>query len=185
MKLSDILSGLASIDPVTGAIDIGGVTADSRAVKPGDLFVAIAGANADGLRFAQDAAKAGAAAILAERGDASAAIPVVTVPNARRALSLAAAKLYPRQPATIAAITGTSGKTSVAAFTRQIWESAGCAAASIGTIGVVSPAGETYGSLTTPDPVALHGGYTASGQLTVRAKGSVLDADKGSTLGAD
>ena len=78
------------------------------------------------------------------------------VPNARRALSLAAARLYPRQPGTIAAITGTSGKTSVAAFTRQIWESAGYPAASIGTIGIVSPKGETYGSLTTPDPVDLH-----------------------------
>ena len=56
----------------------------------------------------------------------------------------------------IAAVTGTSGKTSVAAFTRQIWEALGDAAASIGTIGVVSPKREIYGSLTTPDPVALH-----------------------------
>jgi UDP-N-acetylmuramoyl-L-alanyl-D-glutamate--2,6-diaminopimelate ligase len=156
MKLSDILDGIAQPDADAGATDIRGVTADSRAVRPGDLFVAIAGAKTDGLRFAEDAAKAGAAAILAERGDISAGIPVVAVPNARRALSLAAARLHPRQPETIAAITGTSGKTSVAAFTRQIWESAGFAAASIGTIGVVSPKGETYGSLTTPDPVTLH-----------------------------
>ncbi len=78
------------------------------------------------------------------------------VGNARRALALVAAKLYPRQPQTIAAVTGTSGKTSVAAFTRQIWTALGHRAASIGTIGVVSPRGETYGSLTTPDPVALH-----------------------------
>jgi UDP-N-acetylmuramoyl-L-alanyl-D-glutamate--2,6-diaminopimelate ligase len=56
----------------------------------------------------------------------------------------------------IAAVTGTSGKTSVAAFTRQIWTALGNRAASIGTIGVVSPSGETYGSLTTPDPVDLH-----------------------------
>jgi len=53
-------------------------------------------------------------------------------------------------------VTGTSGKTSVAAFTRQIWTALGHRAASIGTIGIVSPRGETYGSLTTPDPVALH-----------------------------
>jgi UDP-N-acetylmuramoyl-L-alanyl-D-glutamate--2,6-diaminopimelate ligase len=69
---------------------------------------------------------------------------------------LLAARFYPRQPSTIAAITGTSGKTSVAAFTRQIWSSLGHAAASIGTIGVVSPAGAVYGSLTTPDPIELH-----------------------------
>ena len=67
-----------------------------------------------------------------------------------------AAKFFPRQPRTIAAVTGTSGKTSVAAFTRQIWTALGHRAASIGTIGIVSPRGETYGSLTTPDPVALH-----------------------------
>jgi UDP-N-acetylmuramoyl-L-alanyl-D-glutamate--2,6-diaminopimelate ligase len=156
MKLSELLSGIATIDPAAAALDIGGVTADSRAVKPGDLFVAIAGAKDDGMRFAADAAKAGAVAILAERADVGLGVPVISVPNARRALSLAAAQLYPRQPATIAAITGTSGKTSVAAFARQIWEAAGYAAASIGTIGVVSPKGETYGSLTTPDPVALH-----------------------------
>jgi UDP-N-acetylmuramoyl-L-alanyl-D-glutamate--2,6-diaminopimelate ligase len=54
------------------------------------------------------------------------------------------------------AVTGTSGKTSVAAFTRQIWEQAGFAAASIGTTGVVAPGRNEYGSLTTPDPIALH-----------------------------
>jgi len=156
MKLSDILDGIAPAGPAAGATGIGGVTADSRAVKPGDLFVAIAGSRDDGLRFAADAARAGAAAILSERPAEGLGIPAIVVPNARRALALAAAKLHPRQPGTITAVTGTSGKTSVAAFTRQIFEAAGYAAASIGTIGVVSPKGETYGSLTTPDPVALH-----------------------------
>ena len=79
-----------------------------------------------------------------------------STPNPRRALALAAARFYPRQPATIAAVTGTSGKTSVAAFTRQIWERLGHASASIGTIGLVSPKRTVYGSLTTPDPIALH-----------------------------
>ena len=59
-------------------------------------------------------------------------------------------------PRTIAAVTGTSGKTSVAAFTRQIWQRLGHASASIGTIGLVSPKRTIYGSLTTPDPIALH-----------------------------
>jgi UDP-N-acetylmuramoyl-L-alanyl-D-glutamate--2,6-diaminopimelate ligase len=56
----------------------------------------------------------------------------------------------------IAAVTGTSGKTSVAAFTRQIWAALGKKSASIGTVGLVTPTREVYGSLTTPDPVALH-----------------------------
>ncbi|RUX87403.1 UDP-N-acetylmuramoyl-L-alanyl-D-glutamate--2,6-diaminopimelate ligase, partial [Mesorhizobium sp. M7A.F.Ca.CA.004.08.1.1] len=59
-------------------------------------------------------------------------------------------------PEIMVAVTGTSGKTSVAAFTRQIWEQSGYAAASIGTTGVVAPGRNDYGSLTTPDPVALH-----------------------------
>src|SRR2546423_13224439 len=63
--------------------------------------------------------------------------------------------MSPRQPNTIAAVTGTSGKTSVAAFTRQIWASQGCEAASIGTIGLVTAKEEVYGSLTTPDPIEL------------------------------
>ncbi len=90
------------------------------------------------------------------RGALPAGAVFVKVGNARRALALAAARFYPRQPATIAAVTGTSGKTSVAAFTRQIWAALGHQAASVGTIGVVTPKREVYGSLTTPDPVALH-----------------------------
>ena len=80
----------------------------------------------------------------------------IKVENARRALSLLAARIYPQQPKVIAAVTGTSGKTSVAAFTRQIWAALGYEAASVGTIGVVTPKREVYGSLTTPDPVDLH-----------------------------
>jgi UDP-N-acetylmuramoyl-L-alanyl-D-glutamate--2,6-diaminopimelate ligase len=159
MKLREILPPDAAIDPRHAELDIGGVTADSRSVKGGDMFVAIDGSKTDGLRFIEPAIAAGAVAILAERRPPSALpehVALVQVHNARRALSLAAAKFYARQPRTIVAVTGTSGKTSVAAFTRQIWTALGESAASIGTIGVVSPRGETYGSLTTPDPVALH-----------------------------
>jgi len=158
MKLRDILPPDAEIEARHADLDVGGVTADSRTVKSGDIFVAIDGSKTDGLRFIEPAIAAGAIAILTERPPSALPqnIAVVRVSNARRALALAAAKLYPRQPRTIAAVTGTSGKTSVAAFTRQIWSALGRRAASIGTIGVVSPSGETYGSLTTPDPVALH-----------------------------
>ena len=157
MKLSEILDGLAEISTAAGSIDVRGITADSRAVQRGDLFVGISGNKTDGMKYAFDAVKAGAVAIVSEQaGQGAAGVPYITVRNARRALSLAAARLHPRQPGTIAAITGTSGKTSVAAFTRQIWAASGHPAASIGTIGIVSPKGETYGSLTTPDPVDLH-----------------------------
>jgi UDP-N-acetylmuramoyl-L-alanyl-D-glutamate--2,6-diaminopimelate ligase len=159
MKFREALPVDADIAARDADIDVRGVTADSRSVKPGDIFVAIAGGKTDGLRFIAPAVAAGAVAVLAERmpdAPLPAGVAFARVGNARRALALIAAKFYPRQPHIIAAITGTSGKTSVAAFTRQIWTALGHRAASIGTIGVVSPRGETYGSLTTPDPVVLH-----------------------------
>src|SRR4051812_31416658 len=95
---------------------------------------------------------------MAERQPESLPVGVtfVRTGNVRAALALAAALFYSRQPQTIAAVTGTSGKTSVAAFTRQIWTALGKQAASIGTVGLVSPKREIYGSLTTPDPIDLH-----------------------------
>ena len=157
MKLRNLLPEVA-VDARQAAIDIAGLSADSRKIKSGFLFIAIAGAKADGAHFAKQAAVAGAAAVVAEqRPDGlPPAVGFIQVANARRALALAAAKFYLRQPQTIAAVTGTSGKTSVAAFTRQIWSTLGFQAASIGTVGVVAPKGDRYGSLTTPDPVELH-----------------------------
>jgi UDP-N-acetylmuramoyl-L-alanyl-D-glutamate--2,6-diaminopimelate ligase len=157
VKLRDLLPEVA-VDARQAAIDIAGLSADSRKIKSGFLFIAIAGAKADGAHFAKQAAVAGAAAVVAEqRPDGlPPTVGFIQVDNARRALALAAAKFYLRQPQTIAAVTGTSGKTSVAAFTRQIWSTLGFQAASIGTVGVVAPKGERYGSLTTPDPVELH-----------------------------
>jgi UDP-N-acetylmuramoyl-L-alanyl-D-glutamate--2,6-diaminopimelate ligase len=159
MKLREILPSDAEFDARYADLDIGAVTADSRTVKHGSLFVAIPGNKADGLGFVAPAVAAGAMAIVAEqvpRTPLPENVAFVHVGSARRALALIAARFYPRQPGTIAAVTGTSGKTSVAAFTRQIWTALGLRAASIGTVGIVSPRGETYGSLTTPDPVALH-----------------------------
>src|SRR5215208_308335 len=158
MKLAEFLSEEPAADLSAGTVDVTGITSDSRAVKPGHVFVAVAGAKADGLRFVDQALAAGAAAVAAERrpGSLPAGISFIQTTNARRFLARGAAKFFPRQPATIAAVTGTSGKTSVAAFTRQIWAALGQRAASIGTVGIVTPEQEIYGSLTTPDPVELH-----------------------------
>jgi len=157
VRLRDLLPEVA-LDAQQSAIEIAGIASDSRKIKKGFLFVAISGAKADGAHFARQAVAAGAAAVAAEqRPDGLPdTVTFVSVKNARRTLALAAANNFPRQPPIIAAVTGTSGKTSVAAFTRQIWSTLGHQAASIGTIGVVSPKGERYGSLTTPDPVDLH-----------------------------
>src|SRR5438034_5973761 len=159
MRLADLLTADAVSDARFATLEITGVSADSRMVRPGDLFVAVRGGKADGLDFVAQALAAGAAAVMAERpppAPVPSDIAFVKVQDTRRALALAAAALFPRQPQVIAAVTGTSGKTSVAAFARQIWTSLGHAAASIGTVGLVSPQREIYGSLTTPDPVELH-----------------------------
>ena len=158
MKLANLLPSEADYDARFTTQEISGIAVDSRKVKPGDLFVAVPGTKADGLQFVADACAAGASAVLAEHPPATLPpdVALIIVANARRALALSAARFFPRQPATIAAVTGTSGKTSVAAFTRQIWAALGHAAASIGTVGLVTPQGESYGSLTTPDPIELH-----------------------------
>lgn len=156
MKLRELLGNDVVIEPAAAALDVTGLALDSRQVRPGDLFFALAGSKTDGARFVDAAVAAGAVAVVGDQAPDGRKVPFVTVANPRRALALAAAKFFPAQPSTIAAVTGTSGKTSVAAFTRQIWERLGHASASIGTIGLISPKHTVYGSLTTPDPIALH-----------------------------
>src|SRR5690242_19778056 len=156
MRLRDLFGSDATIDASGEAVEVRGLAVDSRAVKPGDLFFALAGSKTDGSRFIDAAIAAGAVAVAGDHRPDAARVPFVVASNPRRALALAAAKFYPKQPQTIAAVTGTSGKTSVAAFARQIWQSLGHDSASIGTIGLVSPKRTVYGSLTTPDPIALH-----------------------------
>ena len=139
-------------------IEVEGLAIDSRRVAPGFVFFAIPGSKADGSTFIAQAIDRGAVAIVAERQppDPVAGVAFILVDDVRRALALAAAAFDAGQPETIVAVTGTSGKTSVAAFCRQIWGTLGHQAASLGTIGIVAPTGSTYGSLTTPDPVTLH-----------------------------
>jgi UDP-N-acetylmuramoyl-L-alanyl-D-glutamate--2,6-diaminopimelate ligase len=157
MKLSDLPLTEARFDPRFAGLELMGIASDSRKVKPGDLFVAVPGTKADGLAFVPQALANGASAVLAERAaEVPPNVAAIVVPNVRRALALCAAVFFPRQPGTIAAVTGTSGKTSVAAFARQIWASLGLSAASMGTVGVVSDTINVYGSLTTPDPIELH-----------------------------
>src|SRR5882724_7307093 len=110
MRLRDLFSNDAAIAPqaeaveiagvigIADAIEVSGLAVDSRAVKPGDLFFALAGSKTDGSRFIESAIAAGAVAIACDHappGDSR--IPFIITPNPRRALSLAAARFYPRQ----------------------------------------------------------------------------------------
>ncbi|NOU06562.1 MAG: UDP-N-acetylmuramoyl-L-alanyl-D-glutamate--2,6-diaminopimelate ligase [Hyphomicrobiaceae bacterium] len=159
MKISQLIGPEVVLVAGSGDTAISGLAADSRAVTPGAIFAALPGSAIDGRRFIPDAIAKGAAAILVPTGtevSAPANVAVLHAHEPRLALAKIAARLYPRQPAHIVAVTGTSGKTSVADFTRQILTALGHNAASLGTIGIVKASGAVYGSLTTPDPVTLH-----------------------------
>lgn len=162
MKLRDLAgSDFPEIDALlagsAGDVQITSITADSRQVAHGALFVAVPGSKADGSTFAGEALAKGASAIVISANvSVDASVPVLKVEEPRRFLSLAAARFFGAQPAVMTAVTGTAGKTSVASFTRQIWAHAGFAAAMIGTTGVIAPGRTDYGTLTTPDPVSLH-----------------------------
>jgi UDP-N-acetylmuramoyl-L-alanyl-D-glutamate--2,6-diaminopimelate ligase len=159
MRLSDVLPADIKPPPGTGDIQVTGITAASAAVGPGAIFAGLPGAKADGAAFVPEAIARGAAAIIVGKGKGATVPPgvaLIETENPRAALAKIAAKFAGRQPEVAVAVTGTSGKTSVADFTRQIFSALGHQAASIGTIGIVKPGGAVYGSLTTPDPVTLH-----------------------------
>ena len=159
MNLKSLLASEAPVPASASEVMISGLTADSRQVAPGFVFSALSGTQVDGARFVPQAVEHGAVAILAGEDavfEAPQHVTVVRTRDPRRTLARLAARFYGAQPETTVAITGTSGKTSVVDFTRQIFSRLGHAAASLGTIGVVLPSGAEYGSLTTPDPVALH-----------------------------
>ncbi len=158
MKLKDIALFSQLAAGPAAALEITGVASDSRKVERGFLFAALKGVKADGAAFVADAVRRGAAAIIAAKDAAlgDVGVPVLHVDDPRHALAVAAAAFYGAQPPVMVAVTGTSGKTSVASFTRQIWAYAGFPAANIGTTGVFSPTRADYNSLTTPDPVELH-----------------------------
>ncbi len=140
--------------------EFSGLAADSRAVRPGYLFAALSGTNKDGADYMKDAVGRGAAAVLGrpELGARAQELGVrfIAETNPRLALARRAAAFFGAQPKTVAAITGTNGKTSVSVFLRQIWTELHYSAASLGTIGVVTAKGEIPLKQTTPDPIELH-----------------------------
>lgn len=146
------------------SLNLTGLTADSRKVQPGYLFAAIPGTELDGRNYIQDALGRGATAILTTPDVTLATIGIegrddVTLVhdgNPRRRLARLAAAFNEPQPEIMVAVTGTNGKTSVAQFTRQLWQAIGNKSAAIGTLGVVGDGFDNDKGLTTPDPVDLH-----------------------------
>ncbi len=154
MLLSEVLDVAGQLDNDPHVV---GITADSRRVKAGYIFAALPGSVTDGRKFIPKAIENGAVAILTDQQYARAIdLPCIQVEDPRRDLAFAAQKLAGPVPDMVAAVTGTNGKTSVAHFLRQIWQSSGYASASLGTLGVVTAEGARDIHYTTPDPEIMH-----------------------------
>lgn len=132
------------------------ISADSRVITQGDIFVAIKGNEIDGHDYIVKAIANGAKTIIHQ--DPLNEIPGITyikVDNSRLALSEFAAKIYPKQPKYILGVTGTSGKSSVVHFVRKLLQLLGKKAVSIGTLGVLGDLA-IASDLTTPSTEDLH-----------------------------
>jgi UDP-N-acetylmuramoyl-L-alanyl-D-glutamate--2,6-diaminopimelate ligase len=156
ISLHDLIGEHAAVSQDAGSIRVLGLTSDSRAVQPGFVFAALPGSAVDGAKFIPQALSLGAVAVICQTGAYHGPGVVIESENPRRLFALMAARFYNAQPDTIVAVTGTNGKTSVAAFVRQLWMDMGFRAASLGTIGVISPAGVEELKHTTPEPMQLH-----------------------------
>ncbi|MXU65420.1 UDP-N-acetylmuramoyl-L-alanyl-D-glutamate--2,6-diaminopimelate ligase [Oceanomicrobium pacificus] len=140
-----------------------GLSVDSREARDGHLFFALPGSHVHGGEFISFAARMGAAAIvtdaeglrIARNEGVGGDLPILVTPEPRLDLARAAAAWSGAQPETVVAVTGTNGKTSVANFTRQIWEHLGERAVNFGTVGVEGAVSAPL-SHTTPEPITLH-----------------------------
>jgi UDP-N-acetylmuramoyl-L-alanyl-D-glutamate--2,6-diaminopimelate ligase len=162
MRQGHILADASAVPAAwrkAAALEIRGITADSRCVAPGYLFAAIPGSRTDGRAYIAEAVIRGAAAVLAPEGTRWPAgvppRPLLEDPEPRRRLAQLAAGLAGDQPKIAVAVTGTNGKTSTVEFLRQIWAIGGQPAASLGTLGLIAPGFDPGPGLTTPDPVSL------------------------------
>ncbi len=151
-----MLSELINLPKSETDIEISMVTADSRTVVAGALFVAIPGTASDGRDYIENAIAKGASAVVSTRGLADMPIAYIGVDEPRLEYAKIAARFYPGQPKTLVAMTGTNGKSSTVEFLRQIWAYAGLQAACFGTLGVQAPAGYRPLTHTTPDALTLH-----------------------------
>lgn len=156
--LDDLLDGIAAAPPVP----VRGLSLDSRAIRAGDVFVALRGASGHGLDFADDAIARGAVAILGDEAPATgsgATVPVVVVEDLRSRLGLIANRFHgwPSRRLAVIGVTGTNGKTSTVQLLAQALERAGHVAGTIGTLGAGLHGRIAAGERTTPDVLAVHG----------------------------
>jgi UDP-N-acetylmuramoyl-L-alanyl-D-glutamate--2,6-diaminopimelate ligase len=132
IRADDALRAEASVGVVTG------VAYDSRAVTPGQVFVALKGQHADGTSFARQAIERGASAIVSEQAAPDGVhVPWTIVEDARLALAVLAVAFYrdPSREMRVIGITGTNGKTTTAYLIAAIFEAARIRCGILGTVG--------------------------------------------------
>ncbi len=157
MKLSAIIQGTGARGDTAGDPDVARVTGDSREVVPGAVFFALPGAERDGHDFVPDAVRRGAIAIVAERAVACAPAALLLAPSSRRAMAIAAANLHgrPADALTLAAVTGTNGKTTVAWLVEACARAAGVPVGMLGTVTHRWPGAERTAGHTTPESTTI------------------------------
>jgi len=154
--LAELLDGALESADIEN-IRVTGINSDSRKIAFGDAFFALPGSNSHGDVYGAKAVERGARVIISDRPAAiDLGVTTIVVKNIRHAYAKAAARISGTQPKMMMAVTGTNGKTSVAAFVLQIWQAVGIKGASIGTLGIQQGDEIIAGTLTTPDSLALH-----------------------------
>jgi UDP-N-acetylmuramoyl-L-alanyl-D-glutamate--2,6-diaminopimelate ligase len=169
------LAGALDLPAPSADATVTGVTLDSRAVRPGDLYAALPGSNAHGAAFAAAAAAAGAAAALTDPAGvervAAAGLPVIVVDRPRDVLGALAARVYgdPSAGLVVIGVTGTNGKTTTAYLLEHALRHAGHRTGLIGTV-ETRIAGEAVRSVrTTPEAPDLQAMLAAMREQAVTA----------------
>jgi UDP-N-acetylmuramoyl-L-alanyl-D-glutamate--2,6-diaminopimelate ligase len=165
--------------------------ADSRAVRPGDVFVAMPGHRTDGRAYIADAVARGAAGVLHEAGVAvDVAVPAIAVPNLAALSGEIAHLVYgrPSEQLWMAGVTGTNGKTSVSQWIAQAMNLFDCPCAVIGTLGNGFPNKLAESPNTTPDAITLHrllAGFVEHGAVACAMEVSSIGLDQHRIGGVD
>ncbi|HEX6617796.1 MAG TPA: UDP-N-acetylmuramoyl-L-alanyl-D-glutamate--2,6-diaminopimelate ligase [Gemmatimonadales bacterium] len=184
--LDELRRGDLLVEAPPGGPMPAGIGADSRAIGPGMVYIAVRGSQADGHRFVPDAVRRGAAAVVVEAPQNSGVAEIVVRDGRRAALLLGSAWYgHPGRRLTLIGITGTNGKTTTTGLVRHLFNGGGTAA-SIGTLGAFDGRGEsvdsTAGSLTTPGPIDLQAtlaALLARGTTHVAMEASSHSLDQG------
>jgi|SoiMethySBSTD1v2_1073268.scaffolds.fasta_scaffold85061_3 UDP-N-acetylmuramoyl-L-alanyl-D-glutamate--2,6-diaminopimelate ligase len=153
-------AGIVPVAPFPAATAVRGVSIDSRTVRPGEVFFALRGEREQGARFASEALRRGAVAVVADVGVPAAELEPawVRVPDARLAMGLIAREWFgrPDTSLTLVGITGTKGKTTVTYIVESIAAAAGLNTGRIGTVGYAFAGRESAATRTTPEATDLY-----------------------------